>query len=785
MHRTALASLFTATLVVSLATTTAAAAQAVVQSQVQTPARQATVNASPSVAPPVAPKTIVRESGKVVVRAIKLTAPLKIDGRLDESVYRDNDPIDGFLQAVPANGKPVSEKTEAWVMFDDKFIYVAAKMYDSAPPEKWVANELRRDTNQMRQNDFFGVLFDTFHDGRNGYNFYTNALGGFTDQIVTDEGNPNADWNPVWDVRAGRFDGGWTTELAIPFKSIRYKAGTNMTWGLQMRRSIRRKNEWAHLTQLPSASAGPNSIFRISQAATLVGLDLPQQSANVEVKPYAITRLTTDRAANPPLDNKGQADFGVDVKYGITANLTADLTYKTDFAQVEVDEQQLNLTRFSLQFPEKRDFFLEGRGIFDFGRSGTNGGGATLGFGSGGNSTPSVNAPTLFYSRRIGLESGRIVPVEGGGRITGRVGKYTIGALNLQTGDEAVSATPATNFTVMRMKRDLLRRSSIGAMVTNRTNSVVAKGESNLAYGVDGTFSFFNDLNMGGYVARSDTNGLKTGNVSAQARVDYAPDRYGMRLDFLKVGANYNPEVGFTNRRNFRRSYASARFSPRPKGSKYVRKYTWETTYEYLVTDTTGRLETRQLAGRFLVERTNSDLISVVAANHYEYLAKPFTVAKGVTVPVGGYPYADVTASYGFGQQRRLSGSLALNIGQFYNGDIRALSFSTGRFAIRKNWSLEPTFTVNHVTLPTGSFSSQIYVARTDYGFNPRRFVSALVQYSSATHVFSSNVRFRWEYRPGSELFVVYTDERDTTMPGYPDLKNRAFVVKATRLLRF
>ncbi|MGC4084909.1 MAG: hypothetical protein QM736_23040 [Vicinamibacterales bacterium] len=342
-----------------------------------------------------------------------------------------------------------------------------------------------------------------------------------------------------------------------------------------------------------------------------------------------------------------------------------------------------------------------------------------------------------------------------------------------------------TNFTVARLQRNILRRSSVGGIISNRDNSTIVKGESNLAYGVDGLFSFFNDLSMGAYYAQSDVEGRTTNNTSYQGRFDYAPDRWGVRADYLRVGANYSPEVGFTNRSNFRRSFVSGRFSPRPKNSRRVRKYTSEATYEYLVTDTTGRLESRTAAGRFLIEKQSSDMITVVATNHYEYLARPFTVATGVTIPVGGYTYSDLTTTYGFGQQRRLSGSLALQTGHFYNGDINALSFSTGRFAIRSNWSLEPTFTVNHVSLPNGTFTNAVIVGRTDYGFSPRRFVSALVQYSSSTHVLSSNFRFRWEYRPGSELFVVYTDERDTLQPGYPDLRNRAFVVKVNRLLRF
>ena len=736
--------------------------------------------------PPVAPDVVSRgENGRVVVRAIRLTEAIRVDGRLDETVYQDTQPISDFIQSTPQAGALATERTEAWVMFDQNFIYVSGKCYDSASPEKWTANELRRDTNQLRQNDMFGVLLDTFHDRRNGYNFYTNPLGGFADQVIADEGNPNVDWNPVWQVRTGRFEGGWTAELAIPFKSIRYVSGQNQRWGIQLRRSIRRKNEWTHLTALPASNAGPSSIFRVSRAATLVGLDLPPAGKNLEVKPYGISRVISDRLRTPPLSNDLERAVGVDAKYGVTANLTADLTVNTDFAQVEVDEQQLNLTRFSLQFPEKRDFFLEGRGLFDFGRAGGGGGGGGgSGFGSGGNSSPINGAPTLFYSRRIGLNAGRVVPIDVGGRLTGKVGKFGIGAMSLETGDESIAATPSTNFTVVRVKRDILRRSTIGAILTGRSQSSVVQGASNQAIGVDGSFSFFQDLNTGGYYARSRTEGLNHDNDSYQGRFDYSPDQYGVRLDYLKVGDNFNPEVGFTRRDNFRRSFASARFSPRPHGSKIVRKYTTEGTFEYLVNGF-DQLESRQRGLRFNTEFQNSDALSVEATNNYELLIRPFAVSPGVVIPTGGYAFSDVTVSYGFGQQRRASGVVSLQQGRFYNGDITAVGYSSGRVAVLKQWSVEPSLTLNHVSLPVGEFTTTVLRTRTDYGFSPRRFVSALVQYNTADSSFSSNFRFRWEYLPGSELFVVYTDERDTLVQGFPGLKNRAFVVKINRLVRF
>ena len=398
---------------------------------------------------PVAPAVVTRDKqGRATVRAIKLSKGIRLDGLLDEAVYQTVPAITDFIQQVPVEGAVPTEKTEAWIMFDETNVYVSARVWDSAPESKWVANEMRRDTNQLRQNDTFTVFFDTFYDRRNGFNFYTNPLGARADQQFTNEGNPNGDWNPVWDVRTGRFDGGWTTEMEIPFKSLRYRSGSPQLWGVQLRRAIRRKNEWVYLTRLPiSAGGGSGSagIFRVSAAGTLVGMEPPTASRNIEIKPYGIGGVTTDVNANPPSDGDGNGDFGLDVKYGITQNLTADLTYNTDFAQVEADEQQVNLTRFSLFFPEKREFFLEGRGIFEFARGGRGGGGG----GGGGGFFGGGNAPRLFHSRRIGLQGGQVVPIIAGGRVTGKLGKFDVGAVSIQTDDEQISSAESTNFTVV------------------------------------------------------------------------------------------------------------------------------------------------------------------------------------------------------------------------------------------------------------------------------------------------------------------------------------------------
>jgi hypothetical protein len=261
--------------------------------------------------PPEPPETITRDSrGRATVRAIKLTEPLRLDGVLDEAVYGDHKPFGGLLQLAPNYGQESTERTDVWITYDSINIYVSARCWDSAPPDRWVANELRRDTNQLRQNDHFGVMFDTFYDRRSGSMFYTNPLGALADYSVTDEGTPNSDWNPVWSSHTAQFDGGWSVEMAIPFKTLRYKSGNNQVWGLQLRRSIRHKNEWAYLTPVPQNMAGPMALNRVSDAGTLVGLELPPASRNFELKPYAVARLSTDRLSTPARSNDFDFDPG-------------------------------------------------------------------------------------------------------------------------------------------------------------------------------------------------------------------------------------------------------------------------------------------------------------------------------------------------------------------------------------------------------------------------------------------------------------------------------------------
>ena len=468
-------------------------------------------------------------AGHATIRAVRVEG-LTTDGTLDEPLYQEVPPISGFIQQEPVEGVPATERTEVWVSFDDDNFYLSVRCWDSAPESQWIIGDMRRDSFNVSQGEFVSVLLDTFYDRRSGANFGINPIGGRVDAQMTDERGMNMDWNPIWELRTGRFEGGWTFEAAFPFKSLRYRPGREQIWGFNLGRSVRWKNEQSFLVPIPAAR-GPAGIMMASLAATIVGLEVPEDGLSLEVKPYAISDLTSDRNASLPLSNDLNGDVGLDLKYGVTQSLVADLTVNTDFAQVEADEQQINLTRFSLFFPEKREFFLENQGLFAFGGAGAGP------FGGGG------DTPLLFYSRRIGLDGGRAVPIDVGGRLTGRVGAFSLGVLNIQTDEAPASGAPATNFSVVRLKRDLLRRSSIGALFTRRSVSTRGPGSSD-TFGLDGTFGFYDNLSINTYWAKSRTAALQD-EISYRAQLDYNGDRYGVRAEHLVVGTDFNPKWAF------------------------------------------------------------------------------------------------------------------------------------------------------------------------------------------------------------------------------------------------
>ena len=739
---------------------------------------------------PLAPAVINQagESG-VTVRAVRVTQSMEIDGVLDEAFYRETPAISEFIQSIPDAGAEPTELTEVWLGFDDEHVYVGAKIWDSQGPEAAIANEMRRDSRQITQNDTFGVFFDTFFDHRNAVAFYTNALGALTDFQINNEGRPNRDWNPIWEVRTGRFEQGWTAEMAIPFRSLRYRPGREQVWGIQMRRSVLRRNEWNHLTWLPLSVGrmGSPSITRVSMYGTLVGVEAPPPSQELEVKPFAISGLRTDLGVEPVIRNDGYADVGLDVKWGVTENLVADFTYNTDFAQVEVDEQQVNLTRFSLFFPEKREFFLESRGIFDFGTRGGVGGqpGGRGGGGPGGGGGGGGGVPTMFYSRRIGLQDGQQVPIVGGGRLTGKVGSFDVGMVNIQTDDLPSVEAESTNFTVLRLARDVFSRSSVGMIYQNRSESAVADG-SNQAWGMDGVFAFSDETTLQTYYAKTRTSGLDGLDASYRGAFQYNADEWGLQIDHLVVGDDFNPEIGFLRRRGFRQSSMNARFSPRTESIPWIRQITVQPNLQYFENEEAGFVESRQRGGEVRVEFENSDQLGFAYVDSYERLVEDDEVS-GAIIGAGRYGFSDVQANYFMGPNRPFLGRFSVRRGSYFGGDITSFGISQGWITLSPQLSLEPSLSFNWIDLPQDRIERHVALARITYTMTPRAFVGGLVQYNSGSDTFSTNVRLRWEWAPGSELFLVYTEDRDTDVLGRrrTELAGRGLVIKVTRLLQF
>ena len=726
------------------------------------------------------------DAGRITIRAVHLDAPLVIDGKLDENIYRTVPAIDRFEQQVPREGAPATEKTEAWILYDDNNLYFSARLLDSQP-DRIVANEMRHDSvNIFNGGDSMTLVLDTFHDRRNGVLFQTNPLGAQREQAIAD-GQYIESWNTVWDVKSVRIEGGWSTEMMIPFKSLRFRDSGPQIWGINFRRVIRWKNEYAGVTPMPAAFGG-SGLGQMQTAATLVGLTIPSRTHNLELKPYAVASSTTDLTASVPFRNDGTGDVGIDAKYGLSRGLTADVTVNTDFAQIEEDLQQVNLTRFNLLFPEKRDFFMEGADTFNFANGSAGTGGTGGGGGSAGSGQNTSTAPILFYSRRIGLNNGLEVPIRAGGRLLGRSGLWRYGVLNIQTANSKDANSPTTNFTVLRLNRDVFRRSRIGAIFTRRDPLAATKygasGKQNLAYGFDTLLSPTNDISINAYAAKTSTPGRTGDDTSYRGRFDWNADKYGVSAEHLSVGTDFNPEVGFLRRTAFRRSYGQARYSPRPKNFGGFRKLFYIASVDY-ITDAHNRPESKEVQGNFQFELNNSDTFSIDTSRNYERLTNRFEVGKNLFVPAGEYNMTQMHATYTLGQQRPVSGSITAARSGFYGGTLTELTWS-GRVELSRQFYLEPQLSWNRVDVPQGKGNSNLYSSRATYTLSTRMFVSALIQYQSRTDSVTTNARFRWEYLPGSELFIVYSDGRTTLNAlGYPDLQTRSFIVKMTKLWRW
>ena len=702
-----------------------------------------------------------------VATAVRITADISLDGVLDEPVWDLASGAGDFTQKLPNPDQPSGERTEARFLYDDDNIYVGVICFDSDSANR-VVSEITEDFN-FRASDGFSVILDSLHDRRSGMNFIVNAEGAKTDQQIND-GQFNNDWDAVWDVAVSHTDDAWIAEFRIPFKTLRFTNSPSQIWGLNMSRRILRLNEESYWSPLPVR----DNVSRLSLAGTLQGLEGIRQGRNLKITPFVTAGVTQTRPqANPSAEfvTDRYFDGGVDLKYSLTSSLTLDATYRTDFAQVEVDRQQVNLTRFNLFFPEKRDFFLENSATFNFGAGGG------FGFGGGRNLVP-------FFSRRIGLgRTGTPIPIVGGLRVTGKVGPYDVGLIDMKT--ESVgqpgesNRIPSSNYLVGRLKRNLLTNSWIGAMTTHRDSGVNA--DHNRLYGTDAHFEFYgNRLELDTYILWSDTPGRSGRSQARLFETAWRDDEWVAVAGYDEVQTNFNPEMGFVRRRNHTHYNGEFSWLPRIESSEVLRNLIFGLDLDYYENGTTGKVETRTGSLNLGFQFENTGSINFTLNQTFDRLAEPFLIRAETPIRVGDYGYMDYSGRFSTDSSAKISGSGGIDWGEFWNGRLRSL---TGGVSVKLNFHLTMDLDYEHnlVKLPNGEFTTELVGARIAYAFNPRTFLTGLFQYNAKTRQVSSNIRFNLIHRSLSDLFLVYNDLRDAS----GKVVERAVIVKLTNLFNF
>ena len=704
-----------------------------------------------------------------VIKAVKIEKAPKIDGILDEPFWETIPKMDEFTQQEPRIGEPATERTEVRVAYDNKHLFIAVHAYDSEPTSI-VATEMRRDSDRLMDEDNFQILLDTFHDLRNGYIFLTTPLGAKLEEQINDEGegggrgtnsNINRNWDGVWDAASRITEDGWTAEIAIPATTLRFIPKEDQIWGLNFQRQIRRKNEQVFWSPIPKAY----TLTRVSMAGQLTGINSLSQGADMRIKPFVTAgaraaNLSASSSATSPIH-----DVGFDARYGVTSGVNLDATVNTDFAQVENDEQQVNLTRFSLLFPEKRDFFLENAGLFQMGT------GTTF------TSTPVET--DLFFSRKIGLsDDGQPIPILAGARLAGKNGKDNIGFLDIQTDD--YFARPGENFLVGRYSRDVLSRSRVGAIVVNKES--MDSTRFNRTYGADANLAVGKNLQINSFLAKTSSPNKVGQDMSFYSRIAYRDPKWNVWLNYLDVQENFNAEVGFVQRTGVKTTKTYISRTPRP-GKWHIRVMDPMFVLTY-ITDQTNRMVGR--TQHFMTSATFDDgsFANVIYQKQLDVLDAPFRIQQGVVVPVGSYTWDEWNFTYNTNPAKRIYEKFTYSPNGFYGGGTRTQVNASLGVRATSSLSGEIQFNRNDVDMPYGAFEANLAILHVDYAPSPRVSVRTLTQYSTQTQEFSSSVRFNWMYRPGSDLYVVYNGLQRTGLPEdvfHPT--DRQIVVKMTYLL--
>lgn len=696
------------------------------------------------------------------MRALRVTGLVSVDGVLDEPVWAEAEPVTDFVQSKPNTGYPASERTVVRVLYDDQNLYIGAVLYERDPRDITVYS-LRRDF-PTGEGDVFGIALDTYLDRRNGFLFGINPRGGFADLQAFDNGRDiNFSWEGVVNRAVRVHEEGWTVEVAIPFTTLRFDATTDQPWGLNFLRRIRRRNEdsfWAPMDRR-------FSLNRMTEAGTLTGLSGMRSGLNLMVKPY----ILSERASGEVLtggEGVTDVDAGFDVKYGVSRRLTLDLTYLTDFSQVEVDEEQVNLTRFSLFFPEKREFFVENSGLFDFGDVPERG--YRLG--------ASLQDFKLFHSRRIGLEGGRPVPVLGGGRLTGRVGDWGVGILNMQT--RGAEDLPAENFTAVRLRRTVFGSVQLGGILLNREVTDDAPGGGfNRSFGADLYARLFGKMVVQSYLAGTRDGGDGGNNRAARISVAFRDRFWNTSIMFREMGDAFNPEMGFVRRRGIRHSYATVGVHHQ-RASGLLNELNPFVEVDY-ITNLESVLETRTGTAGLITTMLDGSRLTLEYSDRFEQLFEPFRVLGEQEVGVGSYDFKEVSADFQSSTGRVVSAGMRLSSGGYFGGTRRSAQLG-GQWKPNYHISFDLNAQYNRIDLGGDPFTAEVYRGRVEYAYSNNLFGSGLVQYNGATDEMIMNLRLDFIHSPLSDLFLVYTERRDV---GEDTVLDRQFTAKLTKLWSF
>jgi hypothetical protein len=713
-------------------------------------------DARPALVPPAEPPQAVATRGSAV--------PVVDGDVLADSAWAGVPSLTEFWQITPDAGAPASQPTEVRILFSDDTLYFGVVCHD-ADPAAIVVNESRRDS-ELTETDSFQIILDTYRDRQNGFVFGTNPAGLEYDGQVTNEGQGggvtpgmgsslggfNKNWDASWTVRTRSGEFGWSAEFAIPFTTLRYDRKRAPVWGLNFQRNIRRRNEQAFWAPLPRQY----DLYRLSRAGSLAGIEPPRQR-NLKLSPYALGTTSESPASGVPRDSDGEA--GGELKWSVTPSLVLDATVNTDFAQVEVDEQQINLDRFNLFYPEKRPFFLENAGFFTMGTPGE---------------------VDLFFSRRIGIgPAGQVVPILGGARLSGKVAGVNVGLLDMQT--RSTDGVPASNFAAARLSRELPNRSRVGVIFVNRsgTGGASPPGDDNQTYGVDARWGIGRYGAIEGYAARTRTPGREGKDFAYNLQARYNSPAWDVAALYTEVAENFNPEVGFLARTGYRKPEGRVMYRYRPKDFLGLLELRPHVSYRGFF-----KPDGFQESGFLHIDnhsewRSGWELHTGVNLTH-EGVIRPFEIYPGVVVAPGRYDNAELQLVGISNQGAPLSIEARLTTGGFFGGS-RASGSAELRGRLGDSLNAYVDYSRNDVSLPEGHFITNLLKLRVSYSFTPRLYLQALVQYNDVIDNWSTNLRLGWLQTANTGLFVVYNENRDPTEGGI-GLRDRSFTIKYSHM---